>query len=119
VESPDGKYVYFRSRRSFWRVPVAGGEEEEVIIPEHDLMWSTTLQLTKKGAYFAEYQRSLRSMVVSHYDFATKKSTVVFRMRDRDFGQGHLFSISPDGKYILYPKVDQSQTDLMLVQNFR
>ncbi len=119
VESPDGKYIYFRGRRSFWRIPAQGGEPEEAIIPEHDLGWSTTLQLTKTGAYFAEWQRSARSIVVSSYDFSTKKSSVVFKLNSWDFGGGHLFSVSPDGKYILYSKVDQSQTDLMLVQNFR
>lgn len=119
VESVDGKYVYYRMRRSFWRVPVEGGEPEEAIIPEHDLMWSTTLQLTRKGAYYAEFQRGIRSWVVSFYDFATKRSSTVIALKNTDFGQGHLFSISPDGKYILFPRVDQSQTDLMLVENFR
>ncbi|HYW46524.1 MAG TPA: hypothetical protein VE959_26905 [Bryobacteraceae bacterium] len=120
VESPDGKFVYFRGRRSFSRIPVAGGEvEDDVIEPEHDLIWSTTLQMTKKGAYYAEFQRGARAWVVSFYDFATKKNSIVFRLKNTDFGQGHMFSVSTDGKYILYPRVDQSQTDLMLVQNFR
>ena len=119
VESVDGKYVYYRTRRSFWRVPVEGGEPEEAIIPDHDLIFSTTLQLTKKGAYYAEFQRSARSWVISFYDFATKRNSTVFSVKNADFGQGHLFSVSPDGKYILFPRVDQSQTDLMLVENFR
>lgn len=119
VESLDGKYVYYRTRRSFWRVPVEGGEAEEAIVPDHDLLWTTTLQLTKKGAYYAEFHRSMRSVVVAYYDFATKKNSTVFTLRNVDFGQGHVFSVSPDGKYMLFPRVDQSQTDLMLVENFR
>ncbi len=119
VESPDGKYVYFRAQRSFWRVPVNGGETQETIVPEHDLAWATTLQLTRKGAYYAEMQHSMRSWVISFYDFATRKSSIVFRMKGLEFSFGHLFSVSPDGKYILFPRVDQSQTDLMLVRNFR
>ena len=119
IESADGKYVYYRMRRSLWRVPVSGGDPEETIIPDHDLVGSTTIQPTKKGVYYAEFQRSLRSWVISFYDFATKKNSTVIALKNFDFGQGHLFSISPDGKYILFPRVDQSQTDLMLVENFR
>jgi Tol biopolymer transport system component len=119
VESADGKYIYFRSRRSFWRVPVAGGEEEEAIVPEHDLMWATTIQPTRKGVYYLEFERSSRGMVVSFYDFATKKSSVVYRTRNFEMRNAATFSVSPDGKNILYPRVDQSQTNLMLVENFR
>jgi hypothetical protein len=123
VESVDGKYVYYRLRRSLYRVPVAGGEEEEIVFPDHDLLFSTTLQVTRNGIYYAEFQRSARSQLVSYYDFATKKNSIAFQLKGGNqgfgFGQGHVFSISPDGKYILYPRVDQSQTDLILVENFR
>ena len=123
IESADGKWIFFRSRRSFYRVPVQGGAEpEETIVPDHDLMWTTTIQPTKKGVYYVEWERSSRSTVVSFYDFATKKSSVAFRMKNQrgfDFGGGSTFSVSPDGKYVLYARVDQSQTNLMLVENFR
>ena len=118
VESPDGKWVYFRSRRTFWRVPPGGGESEEIIVPEHDLLWSTTIQVTKTGLYYLEFERSSREMAVSFYDFAEKKSSVVYRLKDAEY-QNTTYSISPDGKSILYPRVDQSQTNLVIVENFR
>ena len=119
VESADGKYIYFRSRRGIWRIPAAGGEEEEAFVPDHDMWGPTTMQPAKKGVYYTEFERSARTMVVSFYDFATKKSSIVFRMKNADWGNGAAFSVSPDGKYILYARVDQSQTNLMLVENFR
>jgi Tol biopolymer transport system component len=117
-ESVDGKYVYYRNQRTIWRVPVDGGAEEQVVIPEHDLLW-VVIQPTKKGIYYLEFARSARAMQVSFYDFAKRGNEVVFRMKDTDFFQAMSFSISPDGKYILYPRVDQRQTNLMLVENFR
>jgi Tol biopolymer transport system component len=117
VESADGKYVIFRMRRSLWRVPVEGGEPEEFIVPDHDMFWSN-IQPAKKGVYYLVWERSARGMAVAYYDYATKKSTLVTHSGGFDRNAGS-FSVSPDGKYILYPKVDRSQTNLMLVENFK
>ena len=82
-------------------------------------MLLVVIQPTRKGIYYLEFARGARAMQVSFYDFTTRANDVVFRMKDADFFQATSFSISPDGKYILYPRVDQSQTNLMLVESFR
>ena len=82
------------------------------------MMWAAP-QVTKKGVYYVELERSTRATLVSFYDFATKKSSPVLRLRGNHFSSNMAFSISPDGKSILYPKTDQSETNLILVENFR
>ncbi len=118
IESPDGKYIYYRLRRSFWRIPVSGGEGEEVVFPDHVLWWSTTMEVTKNGLYYLEFERGDRNFLLSRYDFAAKNNSVVFRFHNMDFGSPS-FSVSPDGRWVIYPRVDQSQTDLVMIENYR
>jgi len=115
-ESPDGKMVYYRSRRAIWRIPVEGGDGEEAFVPEHDLMWGG-IQMTPKGMYYLEFERSGRALVVVFYDFATRKSQPVVRFKNNNRFDG--YSISPDGQHVVYSKVDQNETNLVMVENFR
>ena len=93
-----------------------GGKEEEFIVPDRDLLYSP-MQVDAKGLYYSEFDRSARGVSVIFYDFAAKKSRQLLLVRNGDFGDG--FSVSPDGKQILYTKTDRSQTNLMLIENFR
>jgi Tol biopolymer transport system component len=118
AESPDGKFVYFRWRGgSIWRVSASGGEAEEAVNAEGPLLGDPLPM--KGGIYYMVFERFDRSVAVLYHDFASKKTTEAFRLPGRNFGFTPVFSISPDGKYILFARVDQSQTNLMLVQNFK
>ncbi|MGA8577850.1 MAG: LpqB family beta-propeller domain-containing protein [Bryobacteraceae bacterium] len=117
-ESADGKYVYFRRERSIWRVPAAGGAEEEVIGPDHDARW-TAFQTAAAGLYYLELDREERTVTVRFYDFQSKKSRELVRLPVTDPSSASTFTVSPDGRYILYPAVDRSETTLVLTANFR
>ncbi len=117
AESPDGKFVYFRHRRAVWRVPDSGGKEEEVFTPESPF-W-TNLRPAGNGVYYLSRDFGNRGASVSFYDFTSRQSSVVLRMRGRDPSAALSFAISPDRQHILYPQVDRGETNLMLVENFR
>ncbi len=119
VESADGKFVYYPAHRgTVWRVPAAGGEGQEAIVPEHNLLWNASLEPTLKGLYYLEYDRPMRTADVAFYDFSAKRTTRRLPLKKIDMREPS-FSISPDGKYIVYPRVDESQTNLMALENFR
>jgi Tol biopolymer transport system component len=119
VESVDGKFLYYRDRRSIWRVPTAGGGAEEAAFDTDFGFFGGPLQTAPKGIYYMEFDRGDRAMVISFFDYSTKRSSAAFRTRIADFSVPMSFDVSPDGKYILYPMVDQSQTNLRLVENFK
>ncbi len=55
-------------------------------------------------------------MSLRYFDFTTKQIRELFKL-DKDFDDG--LSVSPDGRYLLYAQVDEENTDIMLVENFR
>ena len=68
----------------------------------------------EKGIYYIDQVSG--EFRLQFFDFATGKTTTVAR----NLGKLHLgLTASPDGRTILYTRVDSSVDDLMLVENFR
>jgi len=114
LESADGKYVYYRKWRGTCRMPADGGKEEDVTQPDQAMFW-IAMQAAPKGLYYVDGMRGPRSQAISFYDTGAKKSSVVFQAA----ADLSAFSVSPDGKYVLYPRVDSSETSLLLVEGFK
>jgi Tol biopolymer transport system component len=114
--SPDGQWLYFTKKEGvdgLWRVPVAGGEETRVV----DSLFRYNYFATSSGVYYATRPDAagLHS-TVRYFDFATKKTTDIMPVDARlDLG----LAVSPDGKYLLFTKIDYLGADLMLVEKFR
>lgn len=117
-ETVDGKDVFFRRDRSIWRVPAAGGTEEEMIVPEHDTRW-TAFQTAAAGLYYLELDRQERTVAARFYDLRSKKSRELLRLPVTDPSDISTLAVSPDGRYVLYPTVDHAATTLVLTGNFR
>ena len=117
-ESPDGKFVYYEkgwpSLCSVWRIPVTGGEETRVLEPVHP---SGKWAVGKEGIYFFSRSGKGKDKEISFYEFATAETTKVLTIKDCH--PVAYIAVSPDGRTILYPQVDQVGSDLMLVENFR
>ncbi len=116
-ESPEGKFVYYSKGwpfpQSVWRVPAEGGEGTKVLDAVHPLaLWT----MGKEGIYFFTVPDKKRHSDLSIYEFATGKTRKILTI-ERPLGA--FFAVSPDGRTILYTQIDETGSDLMLVENFR
>ncbi|MCC6392383.1 MAG: PD40 domain-containing protein [Bryobacterales bacterium] len=122
VESPDGKYVLYAKALNLpglWRVPVDGGLEEpvlEALKPGYWSYWS----FGKDGIYYIDREDvdgGGARYPLRLFHPVSKKDTIVIYLNRRPFNSG--LSVAPDGKTFLYTQVDQSETDIMMVDGFR
>jgi Tol biopolymer transport system component len=116
-ESYDGKTLYYAKGLAvpgLWKVPVEGGEETVVLEQLGATLWGYW-GLTQDGIYYY----NARTRAIEFFSFATRKVTkVATPERDPNFFNPGV-SVSPDGRWILYAQVDQTVSDIMLVENFR
>jgi serine/threonine protein kinase/Tol biopolymer transport system component len=116
----DGAWIYFTKKdggEGLWRVRVIDGvptadKEERVLerVHRHNFV------PTSDGVYFIQPLKPDGSSVVAYFDFASRSSKEVVKLdKPADLG----LALSPDGRTLLFTKLDYAGTDLMLVENFR
>jgi Tol biopolymer transport system component/DNA-binding winged helix-turn-helix (wHTH) protein len=125
MEAPDGRFVYYLGAQGvpitgyypLWRVPIRDSEPTKVL----DRVWARNYAITKRGIYFVEQP-----------DHGGPGAPFAFRCLDLESGEirtlltlppdvvpGHSFAVSPDEQTILYTRVKVTDSDLMLIENFR
>jgi len=119
-ESADGKWVFYAKGRDLpglWRVAVDGGEESEIVQELKEGYWGYWMP-GENGIYFIDLRPSSRAGV-EFFRFATRRIEQLGTLdKEPPFGDAG-FSVSRDGRWILYTQVDGSGSDIMLVENFR
>jgi len=116
-ESPDEKWLYYSKGwpgpQSVWRIPVEGGEPTKVLDAVHHIgSWT----VGKEGIYYFSVTDEKGHTDINLYEFATgnKKKLLTIDSPEPEF-----IAVSPDGQSILFTRLDESGSDLMLVENFR
>ena len=117
IESPDGKFLCYGKgwpdSYGIWRVPTSGGAEARFI----DLVHPTGgWVVMDDGIYYISKPDEKGVSYIRFKDFATGSDRVVVPIEGRvDWG----LTVSPDRRTFLYNLLDESSSDLMLVENFR
>ncbi len=119
-ESPDRKFLYYAKGLTIpglWRVPVEGGEEKSVLDLLKAGYWGYWA-VVEEGIYLVNPDVDL-TPALEFFSFRTGKMAriAVLEKQPRLWTSG--LTVSPDGRTILYSQVDQVDSDIMLVENFR
>ena len=117
-ESPDGKFFYYTKGLripGIWRVPVEDGAESLVLSHNKAGSWRYWA-VVKQGIYFATWE--LGEKAIEFFNFTTGKIIRVATL-DKGIQSGYRgLSVSPDGRWLIYASIDQSGSDIMLMENF-
>jgi Tol biopolymer transport system component len=114
-ESLDGKSLYiWREEGTLWRMPTEGGDAVSVLQGVPDFGWWA---IAATGIYHLDV--STTPAHLKFFDFATLRSQDVTSIELGYQVPGpQSLDISPDGQSILFMRVDEVQSDIMLVENF-
>jgi Tol biopolymer transport system component len=121
-ESPDGKWLYYpKSFRSqgdpgIWRIPVGGGEEEQVLEEGVSGTWA----LSQSGIYLLKPggPDRLPTLELFRYDTWEREVAYEFKKVER-FGIYNALTVTDDDRSIAFIQYNETEADLMLVENFR
>ena len=114
-ESFDRRFVFFtkpggRGEPGIFRIPAGGGDEEKVVPKGGGHAW----ELYEGGLCYAVFDALAPSTIECH-DLTSGVTRQVAQAGNMT-GQG--LSVSSDGRWVLYT-VDETESDLVLVENFR
>jgi hypothetical protein len=96
-----------------WRIPRGGGNEEKILDQPGETWYNWALG--KEGIYFIRDGDS-RPASVNYFELATYKVVHIATL-DKEPGWG--LSLAPDGKSLLYVEPEFSESNIMVVKNFR
>jgi len=116
-ESLDGQTLYFAEYSgtifTLHRASLNPTGTESPVDGLPTLSFVANWDIIPGGVYFFPMDDTL---TLHYFDFSTRKARPIFKTSGGGAFLG--LSVSPDGRYVLYPELDDYRSDIMLVENF-
>jgi len=120
-ESPDGKYLYYakgRSSSGLWRKHLPAGLEEPVLDQLKPGYWGYWA-VVDDGVYFIDQASAGAPADVCFLDLASRKTRQVGHVDGPLAVTDSAFAVSPDRRSILFTQVDQSGSDIKILERIK
>jgi Tol biopolymer transport system component/tRNA A-37 threonylcarbamoyl transferase component Bud32 len=113
-ESFDGKTLYYQKfdLPGLFRMPVNGGPEERIADVQPPEDW----QLAPEGIYY--FRREGNDYLVERVDLKSGRTTEALKLPPGTSGGVNNFTVSPDGRWLVFVHIDQLVSELMTIENF-
>jgi len=115
IESPDGFRVYFIRGASLYSVMIDSTTAEKVEGMPFVRLDGWTL--VESGFYFIGYHTGRPA--IEFFDLKTRGFRAVYMFEKPLPGWLGGLSVSSDGKWLLFPQLDEQSSDLMMIENWR
>lgn len=115
VESFNSRTLYYSQHDvgGIWSVPVAGGEEKQIAEGLHRGYWGY-FAVTDSGLYLVDSEAK-PGPTIMYYNFQTRRLTPVLTTKQKFREWSPTFSVSRDGRTILFGQAEV-RTTLMMVE---
>jgi Tol biopolymer transport system component/DNA-binding winged helix-turn-helix (wHTH) protein len=117
MESPDGQWLYYAAIKSdtteFWRRPVTGAGVAELAVTVPGRICEDW-KINDQGIYFGYYDDRCH-LGFGFFNFGSGEITPLFNATRSGFN----FDVTADGRTLVFDQFDRSESDIMLVENFR
>jgi Tol biopolymer transport system component/DNA-binding winged helix-turn-helix (wHTH) protein len=120
IESPDGRYVYFvrnsEGKVRLWRIRPDGSGE--AMVDGMPALGSSGAEWwpVQSGIYF--FANGTGKPEVDLLDLRTSRIRRIYTPDKPPEPWAGDLAVSPDGKWLLYSRIDEMASDIMLVENF-
>ena len=112
VECADATCLYYVKQNAVWRMPLPSGRERKISPP---LSYAANFALAKDGLFFIPEELDQGKSRLEFLGFATGRRVLHQLPVPVMWG----LTASPDGRSVLYTRLDHAGSDLKIIENFR